>query len=280
MPFSHALFDSLEVPPQTLLIEYLGQAGYRIKADKTSFLIDPYLSNYVVDGGFGPAEIFHREFPPPENPVELCDIDFIFITHDHADHCDPNTVLPLIEANPEIKIICPATAARKLLSFGVDRSRFIDPIVGQRLYAGDLAFTAVASAHYEHELDPLTGTDIYLGYVITVNDVVLYHSGDTILYPGMYDQLSLASDHFDVVCLPVNGRDAQREAQGMIGNLDAGEALELALQLQAQVMLPMHNDLFAANRVSPAILAQLADTRAPHQRIHWLKPGELYWYIQ
>ena len=52
----------------------------------------------------------------------------------------------------------------------------------------------------------------------------------------MLEKLKEASIDYDVVCLPVNGRDAAREAIGIIGNLDAAEALELTLQLKAKVL--------------------------------------------
>ena len=280
MANSNQGFDRIEVAQNALLIEYLGQAGYRIKSATTTFLIDPYLSNYVVDGGFGPAEIFGREFPPPEDPRRMENVDFVFITHDHADHCDPQTLHPLVQANPHLKIIAPITAARTLQSAGINPAQFLDPSEGQRRREGELTFAAIPSAHYELDSDPATGTAAYLGYVIESSGVVLYHSGDTILYPGLLKKLKNAAAHFDLVCLPVNGRDARREAMGMVGNLDSREALELALQLEARVLLPMHNDLFAANRVNPGILADISSNVAPRQRIHWLQPGELYLYIQ
>ena len=273
-------FDAFEVAEKALLVEYLGQAGYRIKSSKSTFLIDPYLSNYVVDGGFGSPEVFGREFSPPEDPGCMDGVDFVFITHDHADHCDPQTILPLVQTNPGLKIIAPAGAAKTLKAAGIAATQFLAPVEGQRQQAGDIGFTAVPSAHYGLDRDPATGTPVYLGYVIDAGGVVYYHSGDTIRYPGMLEKLKIASDSYDLVCLPVNGRDATREAMGMIGNMDATEALELALQLNAKVFLPMHNDLFAANRVSPGILAELAGRAAPRQRIHWLQPGELYLYIK
>lgn len=280
MPNYNESSENLISPPGTLLIEYLGQAGYRMKGNTTTILIDPYLSNYVVDSGTGSAEIFRRDFPPPENPQEMQGIDFVFITHDHADHCDPQTLVPLTRANPNLKIISPPSAVRVLQAAGIPPSFFQVPVEGQWAQERDLAFTAIPSAHYSLEIDPATQAHLYLGYVIRINHVTLYHSGDTILYPGMCEKLNAVSDAFDIVCLPVNGRDAKREQMGITGNLDAAEALELTRQLKARVLLPMHNDLFAANRIPPGILADLAWRRAPQQRIHWLQPGELYWYFK
>jgi L-ascorbate metabolism protein UlaG (beta-lactamase superfamily) len=66
----------------------------------------------------------------------------------------------------------------------------------------------------------------------------------------------------------------------MIGNLDGREAAELAAAVGAEVLIPMHNDMFAANRVSPAILADFLDRTYPRQKYHWLQPGELYVHLK
>ncbi len=273
-------FERLDVPQGTLLFEYLGQAGYRIKGKAVTILIDPYLSNYVVESGTGDAEHFSRAFPPPEDSQELHGIDLVFITHDHGDHCDPLTLVPLVKANPGLKVICPPSAARTLQAAGIPSSFFVTPPEGQWEQAGEVAYTAIPSAHYALEIDPVTRANLFLGYVLKINGVTLYHAGDTILFPGMLEKLNQASREYDVVCLPVNGRDAAREAIGIVGNLEPNEALELTLKLKAKVLLPMHNDLFTSNHLSQGVLSELAEHNAPRQRIHWLQPGELFWYIK
>ena len=43
-------------------LTYLGQAGFLIEDNERRYLIDPYLSNYVVTGGIGDPEYFSRVF--------------------------------------------------------------------------------------------------------------------------------------------------------------------------------------------------------------------------
>jgi len=64
----------------------------------------------------------------------------------------------------------------------------------------------------------------------------------------------------------------------IVGNLWPGEAIDLAVQLKARVLLGTHNDLFAGNRVDPGMLFSELDRHAPWQRCHVLQPGELYLY--
>jgi len=78
--------------------------------------------------------------------------------------------------------------------------------------------------------------------------------------------------------LPINGRDFFREQREIVGNMWPGEGIDLAVQIEARVLLGIHNDLFAGNRVNPGTLFDELDRRAPWQRCHLLQPGELYLY--
>jgi L-ascorbate metabolism protein UlaG (beta-lactamase superfamily) len=99
----------------------------------------------------------------------------------------------------------------------------------------------------------------FLGYVIDLAGVRVYHAGDTIPYDGIEDVVC------DVAMLPINGRDAEREAHGIVGNLDAEEAVRLAAAIGANVLVPIHYDMFAANPGDPArvVAAALREPRAP-----------------
>lgn len=270
----------LAVPEGTLLCTALGQAGFIFTKNGFSFAIDPYLSNYVVDGAKADEKIFSRAFPPPLRPDQITGLDALFITHDHADHCDPQTILPLLDRNRSMKIICPQPARQRLTALGVLADRITVPTLGMITRLEGMSFAAIPAAHYALEIDAERNQSNYLGYVFFINGVVVFHSGDTVLYPGMMARLRDLAIEYDLVCLPVNGRDYYREQMDITGNLDSAEALKLTLDLQAKVLLPMHNDLFLANHLNPAVLSDLADRLAPRQRIHWLQPGEKFLYIK
>jgi len=51
----------------------------------------------------------------------------------------------------------------------------------------------------------------------------------------------------DVALLPINGRSPEREAQELVGNLDAREAADLAADAGIATIVPMHYELFARN---------------------------------
>ncbi len=263
--------------PDLVHINFLGQAGFIVRTSKQAFVVDPYLSNYVVESGAGSAELFSREFAIPVNPDQVKDISLAFITHDHADHCDPLTLLPMIKTNQGIVIVGPRPVANHLLAEGVSEKQIFVPEIDQMNELKGTRFYAVPAAHYGFDQNE-KGEFGNFGFVINVNDQWLYHSGDTILYDGMVERILQHTKKIKIACLPVNGRDGWRERMGMIGNLDGAETLELVRLIHAEILLPMHNDLFKVNHVNPAILADLADRKSPRQKIHWLQPGEDFFF--
>ncbi len=105
---------------------------------------------------------------------------------------------------------------------------------------------AIPSAHEELDTDS-NGRHLYLGYVIESEGLRLYHSGDSLAYDGLAERL--AGDRFDVLFLPINGRDP---ARGVPGNMTAAEAVDLAAWVRPRFVVPHHYDMFTFNTVPVA----------------------------
>lgn len=263
------------VDKRQLLVCFLGQAGFLIRGNEQQFLVDPYLSNSVEETAFDHASLFSREFNPPIEPQDLRDIDCIFITHSHGDHCDPDTLRPILTNNPACQIIAPLETVQYLLDLDFNQKNLVACKPGKRGLWANLEYVGVPAAHYNLEIDA-NGYSTFLGYLITCNGVSLYHAGDTILFDGMTESIHSWVNTIDIGCIPVNGRDAERESLGIVGNLLPGEALHLADQLGIQLLLPMHNDLFAINSTDPNELNQIQEKNFPDLKVKWLDPGEIF----
>ena len=61
---------------------------------------------------------------------------------------------------------------------------------------------------------------------------------------GLIEQLG--TDPFDVLFLPINGRDP---ARGVPGNMTAAEAVDLAARVRPRFVVPHHYDMFTFNTV-------------------------------
>src|SRR5690349_19675773 len=202
---------------------WLGQSGYLLLWKGKRILIDPYLSDSLTKKYAASDKPHIRMSERVVNPQLLENISIVTSSHNHTDHLDGETLIPVISNNPEISFIIPE-ANRKFVSDRVMCSEDF-PIGledGKSVTIGSFTFYGVPASHNEIERDA-HGRCKFMGYVIRFGDFTLYHSGDTLLYEGM-DEL-LAPYHIDVALLPINGNDPNR---GVAGNLNAEEAVALA----------------------------------------------------
>ena len=104
----------------------------------------------------------------------------------------------------------------------------------------------------------IDGRPRFVGYVLESSPRV-YHAGDTVVRDELVS--ALAGLAVDVALLPINGRDAEREALGLVGNMNAAEAVELALAIGATTLVPYHWDGFMGNTASAGETVDLAAAR-------------------
>lgn len=267
-----AQIDRLQVPPGQLALWALGQSGFVIKGGQTIAYIDPYLSDRVDSSGKSV-----RRFPAPLDPGQASHAQVIFTTHEHGDHTDIATLGPLMAASAGAMLVTSPQGRELALQGDVADERIRLARLGERVELAGLAYTAIPAAHYSYEVDSL-GHSRWMGFLIECNGVRLYHSGDTVVIPQIFE--ALAGRSIDIALLPINGRDFFREQRNIVGNMWPGEAIDLTVRLGARLLLATHNDLFAHNRVNPGLLFDELDRRAPWQRCHMLQPGELYLYAR
>lgn len=264
--------DALEVENGSLAFFGLGQVGVAIKGPEGVIFIDPYLTD--SDGAGGTLE---RTFPPPIQPDEATNAAAVLLTHDHIDHTDPDTILPLSEASPDARFVTAYTSRDTLVAAGLDEARVSVPEVGVPLEVAGARVTAVPSAHTELAHDPQRGYP-YLGFVIEYSGVTVYHAGDTVIYDGLIETLSAWT--IDVAFVPINGRDFFRTAQNILGNTDFREAAELAEALNVGLIVPTHYDLFAFNAADPGHFVSYLYNLNPARHHKLLRPAEMMYFVK
>jgi L-ascorbate metabolism protein UlaG (beta-lactamase superfamily) len=185
----------------------------------------------------------------PILPDELDRLDVVLCTHRHTDHMDPGTLQPLARRFPRARFVVPAAVVDEAVKqCGVGTDRLIAVNAGDRTEILDGCFVSpIPSAHETLDRDS-NGNYPWLGYLIEVGGIRLYHSGDCILYPGLAEAVAAHAPH--VALLPVNGRDAQRSGNGVPGNFTLDEAVALARSSGARAMIAHHYGLFDFNTIS------------------------------
>jgi L-ascorbate metabolism protein UlaG (beta-lactamase superfamily) len=237
---------------------WLGQLGYVIKLGETVIYLDAFLSDF-------PA----RNIPSLLKPEEIVNADFVIGTHDHIDHIDRKVWYQLSISSPNAKFIIPKLLIDNLSDdLNIPRNRFIGLDDGISILEKGLKITGIPAAHEFLDQDPNSGHYPYLGYIIEGNGCTIYHSGDTCIYEGMYSRLR-KWNKFDVIFIPINGRDAKRYRENCIGNITYQEAVDLSDAIRPKLVVPGHYEMFTENSEYPALFADYINVKYPEIK-YWI----------
>lgn len=254
--------DTCTVPAGQIALWWLGQHSFIVKSGKTIIYIDPFLSE--LDG---------RQVPPLVNAEIVRHADIICGTHDHADHIDRPVWPALAAASTKAKFLVPDLLRERLaveLPLAINRMVGLDD--GKSVEVAGVKISAVAASHEFLDQDPATGRYPYLGFIFEANGKTWYHAGDTVWYEGL--QTKLRRWKFDLMLLPINGRDARRLSTGIIGNMTYQEAADLSGPLHPGLVIPTHYEMFAGNPGDPAAFQQYMNVKYPTVKTHRCRHGE------
>ena len=213
-----------------------------------------YLSNTLEEKYIGSEFPHKRMMMPPIDLSLLQNIDFYLSTHGHTDHMDPGSIESIYKENRSVPIfICP----RSQLMRAVERKVPIEKLLGinsdESYSLRDknreiISIHAVPAAHEQISINEFANHEA-LGYIIKVNGITLYHSGDCIPYEGLTERLK--EFQIDLALLPVNGRNEYLTKKGIAGNFTIDEASALAHDAGISIIIPHHYGMFDFNTISP-----------------------------
>jgi L-ascorbate metabolism protein UlaG (beta-lactamase superfamily) len=225
---------------------WLGQSGFLIHAAGKTVLCDPYLSDSLTRKYAQTDKPHQRLTERVIAPDGLTGIEVITCSHNHTDHLDADTLLPLFEANPQARLVVPrANVSFVLERLGKVESRLVPIDAGEIVQVGGIEFVGIPAAHNTVERDE-QGRCRFLGYVGRIEKLKFYHSGDTLVHDGLVPALSPL--RVDVALLPINGNRPERR---VAGNMNGREAAGLARAISARLAVPHHFDMFAFNTEPP-----------------------------
>ncbi len=140
--------------------------------------------------------------------------DIICITHEHFDHCSPEDIK---KVQGENTIVVATEDCAKKIGGNVQVIK-----VGRKLIIDGVEIEAVPAYNTNKDFHPQANG--WVGYIITLDKIRIYHSGDTDRIPEMKEVRT------DVALLPVSGTYV----------MTAEEAVQAALDIKPEVAIPMH----------------------------------------
>ncbi len=251
---------------------WIGQSGFVMSTGKSLILIDAYLSNYL-EANHGSSPYSHnRMIPPPVDENVLHEIDYVLISHGHEDHLDPDLIRKLSAINPAVVYLAPPGCRQSLLELGVKPEKITNISYDRDVIIEDrFVISACPAAHPEPLFDPERVWA--LSYRLNFGSKSIFFAGDTTVFPELTDWL--ISKQFDLLILPVNGRDPVKESNGIVGNMNLEEGLVLSAMLDTPV-LGTHFGMFAFNTVDPHTLFHQIENFRMNERVELTELNVVY----
>lgn len=254
--------------PHAVAMWWLGQASVVLRAPDTTIYIDPFFSEHP-----------ERLIAPLLSPATAPPADYVLCTHEHIDHFDPQTLLALARGAPHAHFIVPLHLREQVTALGISAGQVAGMQADEVLALGTITLRAVPACHglkappaiYGFDLLEQAGKQLYryLGYILDIGGVRIYHAGDTVVYDGLLERLR--EHEIDIAFLPINGRSYFREQLDIVGNMDEREAADLAAAAGVKLLVPIHYDMFAANLGRPGVLVD--HVQAHHDNLSCLLPA-------
>jgi L-ascorbate metabolism protein UlaG (beta-lactamase superfamily) len=264
-----AEMDALLADNRAAHLWWLGQSGFLLQWKGKRVLLDPYLSDSLTEKYAATDKPHTRMSERVVRPELLKQIDVVTSSHNHTDHLDAATLIPVLANNPGIRFIIPEANR----AFVADRVKCaIDFPVGlndgKSVQFGVFSFHGIPAKHNTIDRDE-EGNCRYMGYVIRFGGMSIYHSGDTLWFDELPELLR--PFNIDLALLPINGDKPERK---VAGNLDHREAVKLAKVLGVKTLIPCHYDMFSFNTANVQDFVEEAEQAG--QGYQLLKGGERY----
>lgn len=246
-------FDA-NVPTNSVAMWWLCQAGFAFKTSAGKIVyLDPYLSD-AAERMFG----FKRLSLSPIAAEEVR-ADLVVLTHEHADHLDPDA-LPIIAGNnPKCRFAAPSGCLSGLSEAGVSPNNHILLEAGRQY---DIDGVVIDTAQADHG----DFSDTALSLALTIEGVRILCTGDTSFRPQLLKPLYVTKPDVLLPCI-----------NGAFGNMGPLDAAMLAQAVDPRYAIPCHFGMFAEHGLAdPGGFIHACSKFCPGVKTMLLRPGERF----
>lgn len=197
-----------------------------------------------------------RNVPCVIDPFAIKNVDAILSTHDHGDHIDENVAAAVIQnCDPSVPFIGPEACVDLWVSWGVPKERCIAVKPGDVIKIKDVEIVVLDSFDRTELVTAPKGVilkdkmpqdmdRLAVNYLFKTKGGNIYHSGDS-HYSNYYAKHG--NEHKIDVALGSYGENPR----GMTDKMTSVDILRMAECLNAQVVIPIHHDIWTNFKADP-----------------------------
>ena len=223
-----AITDLHTLADNTLV--WFGHSGYFMKLDGKTFLVDP-----VMSGHASPVQFTAKSFAGTDvyKIDDIPEVDYLFISHDHWDHLDYETVLAL---KPKVKkIITALGVSAHLERWGFDASIIIEKDWNEEVtLEPGFVVNTVPGRHFSGR-GFKRDQSLWMGFVLTTPTIKLFLGGDS-GYDTHFADIGEKYGPFDVAILECGQYNEMWHYIHMMPE----EVVQAVIDLRAKKLLPVH----------------------------------------
>ncbi len=206
-----------------------------------------------------------RNVPVVIDPFAIKDLDALMSTHDHGDHIDENVAAAVVQNCPGVPFIGPKACTDLWRSWGVPEDRLKTVRPGDIVKLRDVEIVVLDSFDRTELVTAPEGVVLKdkqvrdmdllaVNYLFKTTGGNVYHSGDS-HYSNYYAKHG--KDHKIDVALGSFGENPI----GMTDKMTAMGILRMAESLQADVVIPIHHDIWSNFQADPKEILVLWNMR-------------------
>ncbi|AIM37525.1 beta-lactamase [Sphingobacterium sp. ML3W] len=226
--------DLKHLPIDQDILVWFGHSSYFIQIEGKRILVDP-----VFSGSVSPIPGTNKSFKGTDSYTvdDLPEIDYLFITHDHYDHLDYETIIQL--KGKTNKVICGLGVGAHLEYWGYLPESIIEGDWHERIPLDDGFIVHTTPARHFSGRSLQSSKTLWMSYVLQTPTIKIFIGGDS----GYDSHYAAIGEKFGPIDLAIMDNGQYDKTWRYIHHLPE-DVLQAAQDLKAKRLLPVHHSKF------------------------------------
>jgi L-ascorbate metabolism protein UlaG (beta-lactamase superfamily) len=222
--------DLKNLPAEKEVMVWFGHSSYFMQLAGKKILVDPVLS-----GNASPLKFTTRSFNGSDvyTAGDLPEIDYLFITHDHYDHLDYDTIRKI---KPKVKqVITGLGVGAHLEYWGYDKNIIEEKDWNEEVVTKDgFSIRTVPARHFSGRGFRRNGT-LWLSFILSAPSIKIFVGGDS----GYGDHFKAVGENYGPFELAIL-ENGQYNQDWKYIHMMPEEVVQAAIDLRANCLFPVH----------------------------------------